>query len=306
MNKTETKRFDRLYQKHLQTLKIQGKAEKTIDNYARALRRIRDHFDCSPDSLTKSQLQDYFAALAEGYSWSTVKVNLWGLKHFWKFVLEKEWNWVEIVKPPKVQSIPDILTQSEIERILAAITKLRYRVFLLTTYSMGLRLSETLHLEVGDIDSERKLVHIRRGKGFKDRMVPLPDLTLHGLRELWKSHRNPNLLFPNPSGSPDRIRSATMPMDAGGIRSALRAVLKDCGIRKRVSVHSLRHSYATHLLERGLSVRHIQKILGHATPNTTVRYTRYTTVAENDSRSVIDRLMGPLKVDFRPDAKEEP
>jgi integrase len=148
-------------------------------------------------------------------------------------VLEKEWQWVNIVKPPKVKSLPDILTPSEIELIIGKTRKLRYRVFLLTTYSMGLRLSETLSLQVGDIDSERKLVHIRRGKGHKDRFVPLPDLTLEGLRELWRKHRHPKLLFPNANGPLHRVKYAKNHMDRGGAQKAMKVVVNECSIKKK-------------------------------------------------------------------------
>ena len=122
----------------------------------------------SPDKLKPEQLEDYFSDLVESHSWSTVKIDRLGLQHFWKFVLKREWNWIDIVKPPKVKTIPDILTPAEVEKLLATTRKLRYRVFLLTIYSMGLRLGEGLSLQVGDIDAARKLVHIRRGKGHKD------------------------------------------------------------------------------------------------------------------------------------------
>lgn len=123
-------------------------------------------------------------------------------------MLEREWKWVDIVKPPQIKTIPDILTPAEVENLIGATRKLRYRVFLLSTYSMGLRLGEALALQVGDIDAARKRVHIRRGKGHKDRLVPLPDLTLIGLRELWERHRHPKLIFPNANGSFETIRQA--------------------------------------------------------------------------------------------------
>lgn len=140
---------------------------------------------------------------------------------------------MDIVKPPKVKTIPDILTSEEVEKLIGATRKLRYRVFLLTTYSMGLRLGETLSLQVSDIDASRKLAHIRRGKGHKDRLVPLPDLTLTGLRELWKRHKNPNLLFPNAIGSFEKIRKAKTHMDRGGVQKAMKVVVAECGIKKK-------------------------------------------------------------------------
>jgi len=233
MKQTEVKRFDTLYQRQQKTLKLQGKAPKTVEAYSRAIRRVSDYFDCCPDKLKPEQLEDYFDALVKSHSWSTVKVDRLGLQHFWKFVLKKEWNWVDIVKPPKIKTIPDILTVKEIERIIGATRKLRYRVFLLTTYSMGLRLGETLALQVGDIDSERKQIHIRRGKGHKDRLVPLPDLALTGLRELWKRHRHPYLLFPNANGSLETIQKAKSHMDRGGVHKAMKIVVDECGIKKK-------------------------------------------------------------------------
>ncbi|TWI63152.1 site-specific recombinase XerD [Desulfobotulus alkaliphilus] len=233
MNHQEQERFSRLYEKHLKTLKLQGKAQKTIEAYARAVRRVSSYFDCCPDNLSPENLQDYFADLIETHSWSTIKIDRNGLQHFWKFVLKKEWEWVEIVKPPKVHTLPDILTPDEIQMIISATRTDRYRVFLLTTYSMGLRLGETLALEVGDIDAKYQRVHIRQGKGNKDRIVPLPDLTLMVLRTFWITHRHPKLLFPNPNGSPETIRQATGPMDRGGVQQAMKAIVAQCGIKKK-------------------------------------------------------------------------
>nr|WP_321413594.1 site-specific integrase [uncultured Desulfobacter sp.] len=233
MNTSEVNRFNELYERHLKTLRLQGKAQKTIDAYSRAIRRVRDYFDCCPDKLEPEQLEDYFSDLVDSHSWSTVKIDRLGLQHFWKFVLKKEWNWLNIVKPPKVKTIPDILTPGEVEKLIGATRKLRYRVFLLTTYSMGLRLGEALSLQVRDIDAARKLVHIRRGKGHKDRLIPLPDRTLVGLRELWKRHQHPKLLFPNANGSLETIQKAKSHMDRGGVQNAMKAVVADCGIKKK-------------------------------------------------------------------------
>ena len=158
-----------------------------------------------------------------------------GLQFFWKYVLKTDWQWVKMIKPPKVSTLPDILTPKEIERLILSTRKLRYRTFLLTTYSMGLRLSETLALQVSDIDAERKQVHIRRGKGHKDRFVPLPNLTYHALQSLWRKHRNPSWLFPNAIGSMDTVAKATTHMDRGGAQSAMKAVVVECGIKKSVN-----------------------------------------------------------------------
>ncbi len=199
--------------------------------------------------------------MVESHSWSTVKVDRNGLQFFWQHVLNLDWQWLGIIKPPQVQTLPDILTVAEIERLIGATRHLgfgilrrptssihgvvRYRVFLLATYSMGLRLSETLALQVGDIDGQRKMVHIRRGKGHKDRMVPLPDLTYGALRALWRKHRHPYLLFPNAIGSPERIQAAISHMDRGGVQSAMKIVVAECGFKKSFdSLASPRLRYA--------------------------------------------------------------
>lgn len=233
MNNTQKKRYEKHYQQLLKCLKLQGKAETTIDSYSRALRRLVKHFDCLPEKLTADHLKDYFSVLVETHSWSTVKVDRLGLQFYWRHILKKDWQWIDIVKPPKIKSIPDILTPTEIERLIGATRKLRYRVFILVTYSMGLRLEESLSLQVGDIDAERKLVHIRRGKGHKDRLIPIPDLTLKALRALWVKHRHPRLLFPNPVGKAENIQKATRHMDRGGAQSAMKVVVNDCGIKKK-------------------------------------------------------------------------
>jgi len=191
------------------------------------------YFDRCPDQLTVEQLSTYFADLVDSHSWSTVKVDRNGLQFFYQHVLHRDWQWINLIKPPKVRTLPDILTVAEVEQLIAVAQKLRYRVFVLTTYSMGLRLSETLSLQVGDIDGARRRVHIRRGKGHKDRFVPLPDLTYHALRALWCKHRHPTLLFPNANGSMTTIRQATTPMDRGGTQKAMKALVQACGIKKK-------------------------------------------------------------------------
>jgi len=233
MEHTEQKRFDALYEQHLRGLKLHGYAASTIDVYSRAVRRLATYYDCVPDQLSVEQLEIYFVALVDSHSWGTVRVDRNGLQFFWKHVLKQDWQWLEIIKPPKIQSLPDILTVGEVEQLIAAARKLRYRVFILTTYSMGLRLSETLSLQVGDVDAARDRVHIRRGKGHKDRFVPLPDLTCNALRALWARHRHPHLIFPNAVGSPERIRTATTHMDRGGTQKAMKVLLAECGIKKR-------------------------------------------------------------------------
>jgi site-specific recombinase XerD len=144
MNKAQQKRFNSLYQQHLNALVRQGKAQRTIDGYSRAVRRITEFYDQCPDKLTLQQLKDYFLALVKSHSWSTVKVDRNGLQFFYEHVLDKQWTWVDIVKPPQVKGLPDILTVKEVERVINGTRELRYQTFILVTYSMGLRIGETL------------------------------------------------------------------------------------------------------------------------------------------------------------------
>lgn len=229
MDRTETKRFNDLYQRHLRLLELQGKSKGTIDCYARAVRRVSQYFDCCPDQLSPDQLEVYFSRFLQTHSWSSVKVERNGLQFFWQHVLKLDWQWVNMIKPPKIKSLPDILTPDEIEQLIRVTRKLRYRVFFLTTYSMGLRLSEALSLQVGDIDAGMQRVHIRRGKGHKDRFVPLPDLTLQALRFLWARHRHPKLIFPNPQRSLKTIHKAKMHMNKGGTWRAMNVIADNQG-----------------------------------------------------------------------------
>jgi len=269
MEQHEQERFDLLYAQHLQALKLQGKRGKTIDGYSRAVRRIAGYFNRCPDNLTAADLKTYFAWMVENYSWSSVKVDLWGLSFFFRHVLGQPMDWVDIVKPPNSSSLPDIPTREEVQRLINSVYRLRYRVYFFAIYSMGLRLGEGLALEIGDIDAANRRVHVRQGKGGKDRYVPLPDATLQHLRRFWRTHRHPRLLFPNGSGNEASART----------------------------VHSLRHAYATHLLELGVDLRSIQDVLGHQKPETTARYARLTEVNRQQANDRIEDLVAgfPLR-----------
>jgi len=291
MDHSEQLRFETLYQQHLTALKLQGKRPKTIDAYARAVRRVAAHFDRSPDALSTDELKAYFAALVDSHSWSTVKLDRCGLQFFFRHVLERDWEWVRIVRPPRTHRVPNVLSAAELARVLAATRRRRFRVFFLTTYSLGLRLGEALALTVGDIDADHGRVHVRGGKGGKDRLVPLPALTLRCLRRFWRAHRHPRLLFPAPLADPATARA---PMDRGGVQAALKAAVAEAGIARRITVHSLRHSYATHLLEAGVDLREIQTLLGHASPATTARYTQLTETTGANARAGLERMLHAL------------
>jgi len=225
--------FQQNYQTHLKHLKLKGLQPKTIEAYARAIRRVGEYFDYRVDDLCEQQLTDYFTDLLASHSWSSVKLDLYGLKFYYTHVLRKPWVAPHLIKPPKAQRLPDIVTVDEAQRLFLATRTLSYRVFFFTVYSLGLRLGEGLRLQVGDIDAERQRVHIRDAKGNKDRLVPLPAVTLGLLRRFWQVHRNPVLLFPNRHGGLKGAQRATTPLDRGGVQTTLRQVAQDCGLKKR-------------------------------------------------------------------------
>ncbi len=233
MTSVATPEFNHLYQTHLKHLKLKGLQPKTIDAYARALRRVGDYFDFQVEALTAAQLTDYFTDLLASHSWSAVKLDLYGLKFFYTHVLRQPWVAPDLIKPPKVQRLPDILTVAEAQRLFQATEVASYRVFFFTLYSLGLRLGEGLRLQVGDIDATRGRVHIRDAKGNKDRLVPLPTATLGVLRRFWQVHRHPTLLFPNRHGGRKAAAHARTPLDRGGVQLTLRKVAAQCGLKKR-------------------------------------------------------------------------
>ena len=225
--------FNRNYQLHLQHLKLKGLQPKTIDAYSRAVRRVGERFDQQINDLSAQQLTDYFTELVASHSWSTVKLDLYGLKFYYAHVLRKPWAAPGLIKAPRTQRLPDIVTVAEAQRLFAATRILSYRVFFFTLYSLGLRLGEGLRLQVGDIDAGRERVHIRDAKGNKDRFVPLPVATHKLLRSFWQVHRNPVLLFPNRQGGLKGSATATTPLDRGGVQVALHQVVQACGLKKR-------------------------------------------------------------------------
>ena len=295
MNKAQQTHFDSLYQQHVNALIRQGKSKVTIDAYSRAVRRITEHFDQCPDQLALDQIKDYFSALIQSHSWSTVKLDRCGLQFFYRHVLQREWVWVDIVKPPVVKTLPDILSPDEVALMINATREARYKTFILTAYSMGLRLGEALNLKVGDIDAAFPRVHIRRGKGHKDRYVTLPERTLVALRHYWASHRHPILLFPAGKNGSER-QISNRPMDRGGVQQAFRAIARSCGIHKRVHVHTLRHAYGAHLVEAGLHLRALQEELGHADPKTTAIYTQLTRPTQQNTLDLLNTLVNNLNI----------
>jgi integrase/recombinase XerD len=295
MHKAQQKRFDSLYRKHVSALKRQGKAETTIDVYSRALRRITEFFDCPPDVLTQEHFEAYFEALVQTHSWSTVKVDRNGLQFFYKYVLKREWNWVEIVRPPKVKTLPDVLTLKELERLLNGTRELRYQTFIFVCFSMGLRLGEALNLKIGDIDAERMKVHIREAKGNKSRYVTLAQTALVVLRNYWKTHRHPEFIFPR-GKTPEQQHNSESVMDRGGLQKSFKIIVRDVGIQKDITIHTLRHCYGTLLTEAGVGLRAVQQEMGHECPKTTALYTQLSKVTQCDTEKQINSVMNKFRV----------
>lgn len=226
-------RFNQDYQKLLQHLTLKGLQPSTIDAYSRAIRRVGNFFNYHIYDLTEQQLVDFFVDLRSTHSWSAVKLDLYGLKFFYQHVLDVQWKHVDLVKSPRIQKLPNIVTVEQAAKIFESTRVASYRVFFFTVYSLGLRISEGLRLQIGDIDGHRMRVHIRDSKGNKDRFVPLPAVTLDALRRFWAIHRNPVFLFPNRKGGLEKSRTATTHLAQAGVSVALGKVAAACGIKKR-------------------------------------------------------------------------
>ena len=217
---------------------------------------------------------------------------LFGNQIFFINVLRRKWQLFDILRAQTEKKLPCVLAKSEIDRILKHVRTFHNRVFLTTVYSCGLRLQEALHLQVSDIDSQRMMIHVHRGKQAKDRYVPLPEETLLLLRKYWATHRNQLLIFPALGRNGKGASNATSPMAIASVQGALRKARFEAGIKKRrVTIHTLRHSYATHLLEAGVNLRVIQKYLGHAQLETTMVYLHLTQKGNQDAANIVNSIM---------------
>jgi site-specific recombinase XerD len=296
MKSSTYSKFETYYEQHCKHLKLNGLRPKTIEAYARGIRRIGAYFNGRLEDLTHDELLDYFHQLKETSSWSTVKLDLYGLKFFYTHVLKRDWTAIPVIKSPKVKRIPNILSVEEVNQLIMATQKLSYRVFFFTLYSMGLRLGEGLQLQVGDIDAKNARVHIRNCKGNKDRLVPLPSKTLHVLRDFWKVHKHPVFIFPNRKRGLKNACLVNSHLERGGVQTAMKKVVNEIGLKRNISCHSLRHSFATHLLEAGVSILELQKILGHVSLLTTAKYTHLTANTTQEANRMINQLMDKFHI----------
>lgn len=285
-----------LRRRFIEALQLQGKSKRTRDAYVRTVRMLAEHFNTPPDQLTEAQIRQYFLSVTNVKKWSasTITQAVCGIKTFFTVTLQREWQILVLIRPQKTQTLPDVLSPDEVQRLLQAVRLPHYRLCLTTIYSCGLRLSEGIRLQVTDLDSARMLVHIRGGKGNKDRYVPLPQRTLDVLRQYWVTHRHPVWLFPAGGLGPVHRQPASQPIAASTLQKAFRLAKQEANLTKAVSVHSLRHAYATHLLEAGVHLRLIQTYLGHTSPETTARDTHLTSQAQPRAGATINALMESL------------
>ena len=276
-----------------QDLQIAGLSARTQEAYLHAVRQCATHFHQPPDQLTEPQLRDYFLFLKneKHLAPASLKIAFYGLRFFFRTTAPREWPTLQRLRSARHKTLPDVLTLDEVRRLIGAVRTLHNRTYFWTVYSLGLRMTEALHLQVGDIDSARMLVHIHRGKGAKDRYVPLPARTLEQLRAYWATHHHPLWLFPATGRDQKTAATATEPMARGSVQGALRRVVRQLGLKKRVSIHTLRHSYATHLLEAGVNLRLIQLYLGHRSLQTTTVYLHLTTQGQEHAIATIEHLM---------------
>lgn len=285
-----------LRQKMIEDMQLRGLAEITQVKYVTAVRQLAEHYGKSPAHITEEELRQYFLYLknVKKRSRSTCTIALCGIKFFYEQTLKRDWPTLTLVRPPRERKLPVILSRQEVHQILGCLRLPPYRVCLSTIYACGLRLQEGLNLQVADIDSDRMMIHIHRGKGSRDRYVPLPQGTLEMLRAWWVTHRHPVWLFParGPRGVP--LPAARGPLNKSGVQRAFQAALKTSGVQKHATVHTLRHSWATHLLEAGINLRLIQTYLGHRSLSSTGIYTHLTRQAEGLAAEAIDRLLEGL------------
>ena len=290
MNPHEQTKFDTKFEQFKRLLTLQGYSKVTIDNYRRSLKRLASwHGQCPDQRLTKADFEAYFTERLKTHSWSTIKCDRNAFMRYWELVLEREWSAIQLVKPPKTRRLPDILAADEINRTLACVKRTRYAVFLYTVYTLGIRLAEGLYLQIGDIDGSHMRVHIRQGKGCKDRYVILPEKTYHLLRAFWATHRHPKWLFPS------KHANCSGPMDRGSVQKAMYQAIRDVHIHKQVSIHGLRHSYACHCIEQGMDLCSLQHLLGHEDPKTTTLYTQLTQIVQRNNADIVNGFVNQIQ-----------
>lgn len=273
------------FERMVEDMQLHGYAARTIESYTGAVLRLSNHYQRPADQLSESEIRKFFLHLINERrsSRNTLKIYLSGIKFFYEKVLGRDWKVFGLLLPAKSKKLPTVLSRHEVRKILDKVRNPSCKMLLTLVYSCGLRLNEAVSLRVDDIDGQRQLVRVR-GKGNKERDVPLSANTLELLRAYWQLRRPRHRLFPS-------ARQPDSSISHSSVQKAFKGALKESGVRKSASVHTLRHSYATHLLEDGVDLRFIQMLLGHCSPSTTAIYTHLTRRSEQRLQHAVNRLM---------------
>jgi integrase/recombinase XerD len=269
-----------LRQRLIDDLRLRNYAPRTVSTYVAAVVRFARHFGRAPDRLGPEHVRQYQLHLLEQRaSWSRFNQAVAALRFFYGTTLGRPEVVTVIPYGKKPKALPAVLSPDEVRRLFAAAATPRDRLLLQTAYAAGLRLSEVVRLQVGDLDAPRRLLHVRAAKGRKDRLVPLSAVLLDLLRDYWRQYRPGRWLFPG--------RTAAGHLSRGQVQRICRRAVRAAGISKKASMHTLRHSYATHLLEQGVDLMTLQQRLGHNQVSTTLRYTHLR-------QEALPRLASPL------------
>jgi len=280
-------------------LRIRGFAESTRISYLERMRSLVRHFGKPPDQLGPEEVKQYLLFLATNrrLKWSTFNLYVCAFRFFYRQVLRIPWDVrVEIPYQRTGKRLPVVLSGEEVVKLLDAANTLKHRAILMALYSAGLRVSEALHLRPADIDSQRMMIRIDQGKGRKDRYVMLSSKLLETLRRYWREERPQQR--PHPWLFPGK--KPGVPLTRDTVEWAFAVAQRHAGIAKRVSPHSLRHSFATHLLERGVNIRVIQQLLGHRSLQSTEIYTHVAQTCVRDTKSPLDDLLPEIEEATRP------
>ena len=283
-----------IIKRYKEDLQLAGYAKRSIESYVSSVLRLQRFYNKPLEDITEEDLRQYWLCCHSDFGWSaaSLRISYSGIQHFFTKTIVRSWKIFSEIKWKREEKLPTILSLKEVKKIIYALPTQQSHTFYLTLYSMGLRLREATTLQVGDILSDRGLVHIRGGKGGLDRTVPLPKITLSALREYYKTHRNPKWIFPalgHDNGKNAGTAKGTV--SDNGVQGVLRSTLQRLNFKKHVHPHVFRHAYATHLLEANIPIRHVQKILGHKTLKSTMIYLHVTTLAEEDSNEKVAQLM---------------
>jgi integrase/recombinase XerD len=307
--KTTYQSIDR-FKGHVQ---LKGLRERTVEAYVAMVRLLSQWCAGDPAELEEERVRAYFLHLVreKGLAPQTVRQARAALTAYYVEMLgRREWRVFSGVKTKDKHKLPVVLSREEVRQLLGAVVEERFAVPLRLIYLCGLRLSEALHLEVGDIDRQRLRLHVRDGKGGKDRYVPLPQAGLDMLAEHWKTHRHPRYLFPamghawrtterrdpveEARAQQARRKQAPHPMSTSGMQRVFLLAVRGSGLNKKATIHTLRHSYATHLLEEGVSLRYVSAYLGHSSLDQTLVYAHLTEVSEEQTQRATSRLAAAL------------